>query len=81
MRSLLLEFHLGDVAALDPLLHELNLHQGVEARPRDDHDRTPGGPVVLLVALPDSPSVVWEVRSAVTLFDPSAVEQRGGHER
>lgn len=73
--SLLLEFRLGDPASLDDLLHELNLHEGVDARVKDGQ---PAAAPVVLVATDDRSEVVWAVRSTVTLFDPEAIELRQG---
>lgn len=71
MHALLLAFRLSDADSLEDLLRELNLHDGVDARVKDDR---PDGAPVVLIALDDVPETVWAVRSTVSLFDPGAVE-------
>ena len=79
MHSLLLEFHLRDQSVLTDLLHELNLHDDVDARAKEDTADSTG--VVVLVALPAADHLVWTVRSVVSLFDPRSVEMAGGQGR
>jgi hypothetical protein len=78
VHTLLLQYRLRDRSALEHLLHELNLHDGVHATV---HDGAPFDEPVVAVTMPDTAELVWSVRSTVRLFDAEAEELSGGHTR